>query len=131
LSATSPKLGGVLLRVAETLFYVAAADAVKLAPVPAITRVPGAPEGLLGVALHEGEIVPVLSIGGERESMLVCTLEGSLLGLVGGSVVETGMFEATADGTSVRYGEETATVLDVAGLYARTNPPSWGGRWLS
>jgi hypothetical protein len=127
---TTPKLGGILMRVSETLVYVAAADAVKLAPIPHITRVPGAPEGLLGVALHEGEILPVVSIGNERESMLVCAHGGALLGIVGGSVVGTGMFDATEEGTSVRYGEETATVLDVASLCARTSPPSWGGRWL-
>jgi len=124
-------MGGILLRVSGTLVYVAAADAVKLAPIPHITRVPGAPEGLLGVALHEGEILPVVSIGGDRESMLVCTHAGAVLGIVGGSVVETGMFDATPDGTSVRYGDETATVLDVASLCAKTSPPSWGGRWLS
>src|ERR1700722_3688261 len=99
---TAPKLGGILLRVAETLVYVAAADAVKLAPIPQITRVPGAPEGLLGVALHEGEILPVVSIGSERESMLVCAHGGALLGIVGGSVVGTGMFDATEEGSSVR-----------------------------
>lgn len=124
------KLGGVLLRVSGTLVYVAAADAVKLAPIPNITRVPGAPEGLLGVALHEGEVLPVVSIGGDRESMLVCAHAGALLGIVGGCVVGTGMFDSTPDGSSVRYGDETATVLDVASLCAKTSPPSWGGRWL-
>jgi CheW-like protein len=126
----APKLGGILLRVAETLVYVAAADAVKLAPIPHITRVPGAPEGLLGVALHEGEILPVVSIGSERESMLVCTHGGALLGIVGGSVVGTGMFDTTPDGSTVRCGDETATELDIASLCAKTSPPSWGGRWL-
>lgn len=131
MEATSSKVGGVLLRVAGELVYVAAADAVKLAPIPHITRVPGAPEGLLGVALLEGEILPVVSIGSERESMLVCTHAGALLGIVGGSVVETGMFDTTPDGMSARYGEETATTLDVPSLCAKTSPPSWGGRWLS
>jgi hypothetical protein len=127
---TVPKLGGILLRVSEALVYVAAADAVKLAAIPAITRVPGAPDGLIGVALHEGEILPVVSIGEERESMLVCSHAGALLGIVGGSVVGTGMFDATADGASVLYGEETATLLDVASLCAKTSSASWGGRWL-
>jgi hypothetical protein len=125
------KLGGVLLRVSATLVYVAASDAVKLAAIPHVTRVPGAPEGLLGVALHEGEILPVVAIGGERQSMLVCRHEGVQLGVVGGSVVGTGMFDATQDGTSVTYEGEIATRLDVADLSAKASPPSWGGTWLS
>ena len=131
MDVTAHRVGGVLLRVAGSLVYVAAADAVKLAPIPHITRVPGAPEGLLGVALLEGEILPVVSIGSDRESMLVCAHAGALLGIVGGSVVGTGMFDTTPDGMSVRHGEEVATRLDVASLCARTSPPSWGGRWLS
>jgi hypothetical protein len=126
----APRLGGVLLRVSEALVYVRAADAVRLAPIPSITRVPGAPEGLLGVALHEGEIFPVVSIGEDRQSMVVCAYAGSLLGVVGGSVVATGMFDAAPDGVSVLHEGETATALDLARVYARTSPPSWGGRWL-
>jgi hypothetical protein len=123
------KLGGVLMRVGDALVYVPAAAAVKLSQIPQITRVPGAPEGLLGVALHEGEILPIVSIGPERDSMLVCMHTGALLGVVGGSIVETGMFDALEDGTSVRYGDETATVLDLGVISGRLAPPSWGGAW--
>jgi hypothetical protein len=131
MSLDVPKLGGVLLRVEGALVYVSAAETLKLAPIPIITRVPGAPEGLLGVALHEGEILPVVEIGTRRESMLVCVHAGARLGIVGGSVVEVGMFEATTDGTSVQHGGETATLLDVTALSAKASSPSWGERWLS
>jgi hypothetical protein len=117
------------VRVESALVYIPAASALKLAPIPQITRVPGGPEGLLGVALHEGEILPVVSIGPERDSMLVCTHAGAVLGVVGGRVVETGMFDLGEDGASVRLGDETAQPLDLAGVCARLAPPSWGGSW--
>jgi hypothetical protein len=125
------RLGGVVVRVPERLLYVPAASVLRLAPIPQITRVPGAPEGLLGVALHEGEILPIVSIGPERDVMLVCTYAGALLGVVGGLVVETGMFDASEDGVSVRCGEETATGLDLASVCAKLAPPSWGGSWTT
>jgi hypothetical protein len=125
------KLGGILLRAEKALLFVPASEAVKLAPIPHVTRVPGAAEGLIGVALHEGEILPVVSIGPERQSMLICACAGALLGIVGASVVETGMFDATPDGESVRRGDETATRLDIAALSAKAGQEAWGGRWLT
>jgi hypothetical protein len=123
------KQGGVVVRVEESLFFVPAASALRVAPFPQITRVPGAPEGLLGVALHEGEIIPVMSIGQAREAMLVCTYAGALLGLVGGHVAETGMFDLDLDGASVKCGDGRATVLDLAAVCAKLASPSWGGSW--
>ncbi len=121
-------LGGVLLRVGDRLVYVRAAEAVKLVPFPQITRIPGSSDALLGVALFEGGIVPVVSVGHERESMLVCSYAGALVGVVGGSVVASGMFRA--EGSSVRYGNETASVLDLPALCASILPSSWAGGWL-
>jgi hypothetical protein len=83
----------------------------------------------LGVALHEGEILPVVSIGPEGDVMLVCTYAGALLGVVGGRVVETGMFELAEDGQSVKCGEGIALALDLASVCAKLSPPSWGGSW--
>jgi hypothetical protein len=123
------KFGGVVMRVANALVYVPATAALKLAPMPQITRMPGAPEGLLGVALHEGEILPVVSIGPGRDSVLVCSHAGALLGIVGGRVEGTGIFEVDEDGSSVRWFGETASPLDLASVCAKLVTPSWGGSW--
>jgi hypothetical protein len=123
------KQGGVVMRVAGLLVFVPAASALKLSAFPQITRVPGGPEDLLGVALHEGEIIPVVAIGPEREAMLVCAYAGSLIGVVGGRVAGTGMFELLDDGGAVRCGEETAAPLDLAAVCAKLSSPSWGGSW--
>jgi hypothetical protein len=125
----SAKLGAVLLRAGPNLVYVPAAVAVRLASIPPVTRIPGAPDGLLGVALHEGEIIPIISIGGARDSMLVCAVPGGLLGVVGAIPVATGIFDVAPDGVSLRWAEETAAVLDPAAAFARMAPPSWGGVW--
>jgi hypothetical protein len=123
------KLGGVVMRVANALVYVPATAAVKLAPMPQVTRVPGGPEGLLGVALHEGEILPIVSIGPGRDFVLVCRHAGALLGIVGGHVEGTGMFERAENGASVRWLGEIAFPLDLAGVCAKLVTPSWGGSW--
>jgi hypothetical protein len=125
----SRKVGGLLMRIDGTLVYLPAAVALKLAPVPQIARVPGAPRELLGVALHGGEILPILSVGGARESMVVCTYAGALLGIVGGHVVGTGMFDIAEDGASASYKGETAIAFDLADLCAQVQTASWRGHW--
>jgi hypothetical protein len=123
------RVGAVLLRIDGSLFYLPAVLALRLAPLPQIARVPGAPKELLGIALHGGEILPILSIGSARESLIVCTFAGARLGLVGARIVETGMFDASADGESVFHAGETASLFDVARVCAQMQTASWGGRW--
>lgn len=124
----SDERGGIVLRVDDgALAFLPASVAVKVAPLPRITRVAGAPFELLGIALHEGEIMPVISIGNARKEMVVCTQAGELLGLVGGTVLGTGMFEAEGDGVTVKGAP--APLLDVAALYARVQEGAWAGKW--
>ncbi len=126
----APRRGGVVLRVGDELRFVPASVAVRLAPAPRITPVPGAPPELLGIALHEGAIVPVVAVGEARDDMVVCQHAGELVGLVGGQVVKTGAFDTASerpdlvllDGTPVRP-------LDVATLYARVQSGARPGRW--
>ena len=104
--------GGVVFRVASSQYFLPASIATKVLPMPLIARVPGAPEELVGVALVEGEMVPVVAIGvldrrgshrpttgrrprADNRPMLVCTYLGERVGLVGLEIVATGRFDVT------------------------------------
>jgi hypothetical protein len=114
------------MRVDGSLVYLPAAVALRLAPLPQIARVPGGPKELLGIALHGGEILPILEVGSAREAMVVCTFAGALVGLVGARVIGTGMFDTSADGESVLHAGETAMPFDLAGVCAQMQTASWG-----
>jgi chemotaxis signal transduction protein len=114
----STKKAGVLLRVEGQLCFLDASSVVRMAPVPPITGVPGGPPGLLGIALHEGSILPVVSLGASRHPMVVCKHSGELLGLVGAEVVRTGVFDvASGQADAVEYEGRTASSLDLTALY--------------
>ena len=101
------KRGGLLLRVDGELRFVPSSVAVRVVALPPVTRVPGGPASLLGIALHEGAVIPVVALGPTRGAMVVCEHEGELLGLVGAEVL----------GAEGHDGE--VPVLDLAGIYAR------------
>lgn len=124
---TEAKRGGVVLRIDGALHFVPASVAVAVASAPQIARVPGAPEALLGVTLHDGDVVPVIAIGELRQTMLVCSYLGEKLGLMGALIEATGLYEA--DGDTVRHRGETARSLDIAAIYARVQGEGWAGRW--
>jgi hypothetical protein len=125
-----PKRGGVLLRLDGALHFVPASVAIAVTPTPQITRVPGAPEGLLGAALHEGEVVPVVAIGAERGPMLVCSYLGEKVGLFGAHVEASGLYEVDPNvPDAVRHRGEVAPSLDLAAIYARVQGEGWAGRW--
>jgi hypothetical protein len=124
------KRGGVLLRLEGGLYFVPASVAIAVTPTPQITRVPGAPEALLGAALHEGEVVPVVAIGTARSSMLVCSYLGEKVGLFGAHVEASGLYEVDPSvPDAVRYHGESAPTLDLAAIYARVQGEGWAGRW--
>ncbi|MDQ1626489.1 MAG: hypothetical protein QOI54_233 [Actinomycetota bacterium] len=54
--------GGVLLRLGHSRFSVPMPDVAEVTGVPAITRLPGAPPWLRGVANWRGRVLPVLDI---------------------------------------------------------------------
>jgi len=120
------KRGGVVLRVDGALHFVPASTAVRVAPPPRVTPVPGAPPELLGIALHDGTIVPVLVVGPARAAMVVCQCAGELVGVVGGDVVATGSFDAVSgEPGTVEYEGRPAATLDIGSIYARVQS---GGR---
>ena len=91
------KAAGVLIRIGADARFLPASAVVRLARMPQVTRVPGGPPSLLGLALHEGAIVPVLTLGTSRREMIVCDVEGELIGLVGTEVVRTGSFDVAEE----------------------------------
>lgn len=124
------KRGAIVLRVDGQLCFVPASIALRIAPTPRVTAVPGSPPDLVGVALHEGAIVPVVSVGAARDEMIVCQHGGELVGLVGGEVVDSGAFEVAAEQpTMIRVEGRSVRPLDVAGLYARVQSGARAGRW--
>ena len=118
----------MILRVGPALRFLPAAVTVRVAPSPRVTPVPGAPRELVGIAVHEGAVVPVLSVGDARDEMVVCQHAGELVGIVGGRVVGTGTYDAVA-GTRDIVDVDGALVqeLDVGQLYAHVQTRS--GRW--
>jgi hypothetical protein len=122
------KVGGLVMRVDGALVFLSSEVAGQVAPLPQITRLPGAPDELLGIALHKDELVPVIAVGSARDSMIICSHIGEHLGLVGGIIVSTGLFEARSP-TSVSVGDEHAEAFDLARLYEKVQAGRWKGRW--
>ena len=121
--------GGLVLRVDGELRFVPATVAVSVAPAVRVTAVPGAPPDLLGIAMHEGAVVPVVAIGAARGEMVVCQHAGELIGLVGGEVVRTGRFESVADRADVVLVDgERVRLLDLTAVYARVQTGGRPGR---
>jgi hypothetical protein len=127
---TAARRGGVVLRVDGELRFVAAPTALRVAPAPRTTPVPGSPPELVGIAVHEGHVVPVVAVGTLRGEMLVCQHAGELVGIVGGEVVRTGVFDVVPDRPDlVEVGGEHARPLDIAAVYARVQAGARPGRW--
>jgi chemotaxis signal transduction protein len=126
--------GGVLFRVAEQLYFLPATIASKVLPMPVMARVPGAPAELVGVALVEGEMIPVVAIGdlerrgsrrpkatdrprADNRPMLVCTCLGERVGLVGLEIIATGRFDS-AHPDQVSHDGVTAALFDVGAVFS-------------
>ncbi|MGZ4592566.1 MAG: chemotaxis protein CheW [Actinomycetes bacterium] len=60
----APASGGVVLRLGGSRFAVAMADVAEVAALPPVTRLPGAPAWLTGVANWRGRMLPLLDIRG-------------------------------------------------------------------
>lgn len=113
------KRPGLLLRVDGALVFVPASIATTVAHGARITRVPGAPDELLGIVLHEGQVVPVVAIGkGTTGTMVVCSYLGEPIALAGGEVVQSGVTDV--DG---------ARLIDLSAIYARIQAGGWSTRW--
>lgn len=125
------KRGGIVLRVEGALHFVPASIAVHVGPTPRVTTIPGGPPELVGVAMHEGTIVPVVSIGSARAEMLLCQHAGELLGVIGAQIVRAGHFDVVPDRPGhVSHEGQPVRPLDLATIYAHVaagaRPGTWG-----
>lgn len=123
--------GGVVFRVGDVLYFLPATIAMKVMPRPETARIPGAPLEL-SVALVDGDMIPIVDvIGGAPATpdaggaMLVCTVLGERIGLVGIDVVATGQFEGGDQPGEVNVGGRVARAFDVAGVIARVREGRW------
>jgi chemotaxis signal transduction protein len=133
--------GGVVFRVADARFFLPASIASKVLPMPGVARVPGGPTDLVGVALVEGEMVPVVAIGdldargsrrppstgrarADNRPMLVCDVLGERVGLVGLEILATGFFPP-AEPEGVMHGDTVVPVFDVGAVVARLRQGRW------
>lgn len=115
--------GGVVFRVGTALFYLPATVAQRVVPVPQIGRIPSAPPDLCGLALVEGEMIPVVALAEARTAMLVVQYLGERLGIVGVDVLASGRFATEHD--HVLYEGEHARLFDVSAVVARVRDTRW------
>ncbi len=120
--------GGIVVRVEGSLLFLPAAAASRVLPLPQVTRLPGAPSNLVGLAVYDDEIVPIISIGSARGAMILCTYRGERLGLVGAEIAGTGLFDGI-EGGGVELDGERAKPLDLATICASVDGANWAGRW--
>lgn len=121
--------GGVVFRVGEELFFLPASIAMKIIPAPSIARMPGSPRELRGVALVDGNMIPVVDVAAAGPlrlgaPMLVCTVLGEQVGLLGMDIVATGRFDVDGSG-EVRAHGKVARAFDVAAVIARVREGRW------
>jgi hypothetical protein len=97
---------GLLVRAGAEQGFVPATIAREVVPQPRQSSVAGTP---LEMAVVGGRIVPVIALGSAKSALLVCELDGELLGFSGLEVECVGSFEA-ADG-GVLVGDRTVRDL--------------------
>lgn len=132
--------GGVLVRIsdrAKRRFVFVPAEVVRgVVVLPAVTAVEGLRPPAVGVALANGEVVPVLCLDAaglspssrnERTTALLCDAEGKPVAIVGRAVEAAGVFVLSRDGF-VRTGDEEAEIVDVPALYRSAEAAIWSER---
>jgi hypothetical protein len=135
----------------EALGFVPAEVARRLTALSSVTPVPGARPPIAGIALADGAVVTVLSIGqalvrpaskpsyepGEdwvvpgADRAVLCHLGGFDVALTGATVLATGVFDVAPDGEGVLWRSEVVPAIDVRALYAEAEATTWAGRAVS
>lgn len=138
----------------EMLAFVPADVAVRVTALSSLTAVPGVRPPVAGIALADGAVVTVLSLGeaiggaapglpaGEKRSYepgedwivpgadraVLCNLGGFWVALTGATVLATGVFDAAPAGEGVLWRSEVVPVIDVRALYAQAEAATWAER---
>lgn len=86
---------GVLLRAGGELGFVPAEVAKSLLRAPIVSPVASTP---LSMALVAGQVVPVVALGSPTGELVLCEIEGELVGFSGLEVERAGTFEAAEGG---------------------------------
>ncbi len=105
---TGVAAGGVVLRLGGSRYVLAMADVAEVVQVPKVTRIPGAPSWLRGVANWRGRMLPVIDVrpllgapsGPLASSARLVVVQGGADGATtAGLVAETvqGVFDVVAD----------------------------------
>jgi chemotaxis signal transduction protein len=126
--------GGVLLRLGASRFAVPMADVAEVTPVPGVTRIPGTPAWLAGVANWRGRVLPVLDLRpllsaatvplATSARLVVLTRDGVVAGVLAEAV--PGVHDASLGETELEPAPPTLTAdarLLVAGQVSDRSGP--------
>jgi hypothetical protein len=101
----------VVVRVGPELRFLSAHSVRRFVPPPTISDVSGTG---LTMALVDGQVLAIISVGPRGSAVTVCEVGGELVGLLGVDPEEVGFFESQGSGVSFRG--KDVPVLDVAEL---------------
>lgn len=131
--------GGIVFRVRDALAFLPATVALEVRALPTVTRIPGAPPELLGLALIDGEAMPVVRAfrGDETRAaaayplqpsrppaVLVCNYLGERFALAGIEILGTGTFADVGEGR-VAFGEDQVVPFDIGAALASLRVGGW------
>jgi hypothetical protein len=128
MSAADPRRSGTVVGVGGARWFLPSHVALRVARLPTLTPVPGAPVELLGVAHVEGEIVPILA---PRPNVtvgraVICEQMGERVGVAVDEILHAGVVEADPNlAGGVRFEGRSVPTLDVAGLCSRVQRAAW------
>ena len=107
---------GLVVRSRSGLHFIPATIARSLVAAPEVSLVPGAG---IGMALVSGEVVAVLPLGNSAGALVVCEVEGELVGFAGLHPEASGFFEEIEGG--VLFEAERALDLDLNAALSNAN----------
>jgi chemotaxis signal transduction protein len=129
MSGAGDRPAGTVVRVGGERWFLPASAAKRVARLPPLTRVPGAPADLLGIGQVAGEIVPVLAVrpGLSTPAVVVVVAHlGEQVAIAVDEVLHTGAVDADeAHVGAVAWGGTPVYALDVAALCARAQRSGW------
>src|SRR3954468_23765778 len=102
---------GVIVRLGGELRFLSAHSVRRFVPPPTLSDVAGTG---LTMALVDGHVLAIMSVGPRGSALTVCEVGGELVGLLGADPEAVGFFEA--EGAGVLFRGQHTSELDVAEL---------------